>query len=182
MLSFNHKKMRDAAWNRFERRIRRRGDEEEARRTWVREALAIDAIATVANWLNSRGISLKFKKRTGAAFYFDSKTVVASSTLRPDAALVYILHECGHVLIGNEGASDRYAMGYPKQHDPKHNRSFQHRMAVLDEEMEAWHRGKKLAKRLKIGWCISERLWEEKKLDCLKTYVHWALHPREFKD
>lgn len=180
MSAFDHKKMRDAAWSRFERRIRKGGNEEEARRVWTREAMASDGIARVAQWLKKRGMSLRFTRRVGAAVFEDLKVIEIASTMKPDTALIYLLHECGHVLIGCEGRAKRYALGYPRTCDPDISRSFQHRLAVLDEETEAWHRGRKLAMRLRIGWCISERHWEETRQNCLRSYIKWSLTPHKF--
>lgn len=183
MALFDAKKLKDAAWKRFERKIRSGRNEDESRRDWVRDSLSIDAMEKVCSWLKDRGISLHIERRQGAAFFQNRKYITLSSAYKLDVALVYLLHECGHALIGNGGAaSKRYSMGYPKQHDPKCNKKFAHRLAVLDEEVEAWHRGKKLAKRLKIAWSISERLWEEKRLECLKSYVTWTIKPSDFKD
>lgn len=180
MRSFDHKEMKDAAWGRFERRIRRGEDEEEARRTWTKEAMAIDGIARVAEWLKGRGITIRFERREGAAFHETSKAIIVAGTMRPDAALVYILHECGHVLIGSDKDTTRYALGYPRSDDPEVNKSFQHRLAILEEETEAWHRGWKLMHRLKIGWCVDEKHWEETRQRCLKSYVKWSLTPHKF--
>lgn len=177
---FNHDRMKAAAWKRFENRIRRGDNEEEARQVWVRDSLSLDSISKVAVWLNERGISLHFDRRDGAVYSEDGKHVAISSALPLDTALVYLLHECGHVLIGSTGASKRYAMGYPKQNDPAYNRKFEHRLAVLEEEMEAWHRGQKLASRLKISWSIQKKLWDEKRLRCLQSYVKWTMKPGKF--
>lgn len=182
MALFDHKSMKDAAWSRFERRIRRGNDQDEARNVWVREVLSIDGLAVVAEWLKGKGISLHFERREGAAYFYDWKCIKISSALRPDAALILLMHECGHVLIGKAGSSKRFDMGYPKCDDPKVNKTFAHRLAVVEEETEAWFRGKKLAKKLKLGWLISGREWEEQRQSCLKSYFEWALKPKGFKE
>lgn len=180
MALFDQKKMRDAAWRRFTRRIRRGADETESRTTWAREALSIDGIAVVNNWLKDKGISLHFERREGATYFYAWRYISMSSALRPDAALVLLLHECGHVLIGNTGSS-RYSMGYPMSENPEINKTFAHRLAVVEEETEAWFRGKKLAKKLKLEWLVSEKVWEQQRLSCLRSYFEWSLNPSKFK-
>lgn len=180
MSLFNYDRMKAAAWKRFENRIRRGVNEEEARQVWVRDSISIDSIAKLATWLIDKGISLHFERRDGAVYNEDGKHVAISSALPLDTALVFLLHECGHVLIGSTGASKRYALGYPKANDPEYNRKFEHRLAVLEEEMEAWHRGQKLAKRLKIAWSIQKSLWDEKRTMCLRSYVNWTMKPSKF--
>lgn len=174
--------MRDAAWKKFQKRVRAGVNEDDARADWVKESLSIDGLVKAEEWLRRKGITLHFEKRVGAIFNGTTQRVSVSKTLTMQSALIYVLHECGHILIGNEGSYKRYEFGYPKQNDPQFNRSFQHRLAVLEEEMEAWHRGKKLIERLEINWCVDEQLWEKKKQECVRSYLRWALNPKDFVD
>lgn len=182
MTLFDPIKMKDVAWKRFEKRIRRGANEDHARADWVRESLAVDGLVKVESWLRKRGITLHFERHIGAIFNNTTQQVTVSKTLTLQSALIYVLHECGHILIGNEGASRRYELGYPKQNDPRFNHTFQHRLAILEEEIEAWYRGKKLIERLEIHWCVSEPLWEKKKQECIRSYLRWSLNPKDFAD
>jgi len=50
--------------------------------------------------------------------------------------------------------------------------SYAYRLSVLEEEIDAWKRGKKLAKRLNIK--IDEIKFEKYKAKYTMTYVDWA--------
>ena len=43
---------------------------------------------------------------------------------------------------------------------------------TIEEEVEAWKRGKRLAKRLGIG--LYEDRFDAHKAECLMTYIRWA--------
>jgi hypothetical protein len=43
-------------------------------------------------------------------------------------------------------------------------------ISILEEEIEAWNRGKKLAKRLKIK--ITNKTWNYHRTRCLVTYMY----------
>ena len=63
-------------------------------------------------------------------------------------------------------------MGYPKGEDPVIGKLLTHKIAILEEECEAWERGRRLAKRLKLSL-----VWEEfdaLRIECLKSYVLWV--------
>ena len=61
------------------------------------------------------------------------------------------------------------------QTEPNVKRTFHHRMSCLEEEIEAWHRGWKLAVRL--GLSVTREEFDVVRLDCLKSYVRWTLQP-----
>lgn len=180
MTLFDPLKMKEAAWKRFENRAQRGMKESESRREWAKENAAIDALEKVADWLKKYGITLHFERRHGAIYNSETKQVIISSALRPPIAIIYALHECGHILVGFEPFAKRFEYGYPKQNDPRHNRSFQHRLSVLEEEIEAWHRGRKLLERLELNWCVTEEMWEKKKQECITSYLKWSLKPKDF--
>ena len=66
-------------------------------------------------------------------------------------------------------------MGYD-QTDPCITRTFQHRLACLEEEMEAWQRGRNLAKKLKLR--INDDVLELIRINCLKSYAKWAVNKK----
>ena len=67
---------------------------------------------------------------------------------------------------------ERFGMGYPMQGDAQVVKTTHHKVACLEEEFEAWHRGWKLAKRL--GLAISRREYDDLRIECLKSYVDWT--------
>ncbi|HAN16499.1 MAG TPA: hypothetical protein DCP73_13260 [Chloroflexi bacterium] len=85
---------------------------------------------------------------------------------------MYMLHECGHHLIGMKEHHQRFGMGYP-QTDPAVTRTFLHRVSCLEEELEAWHRGWKLSQR--IGMSLNRDNFDRVRLECIRSYIKWTL-------
>lgn len=84
------------------------------------------------------------------------------------------------MLIGKRRKRDRYGMGYSKINDCDVKKTLHHRFDVLDEEIEAWFRGLKLANRLKIK--IDKETFHTLRLQHLKSYAKWAVEPKQFID
>jgi hypothetical protein len=105
-------------------------------------------------------------------YYDENKIITINGHLAPEKQLFVLLHECGHHLIGNRSTHQRYGYGYSAEHSPKIKRTLLHRIDVLDEELEAWHRGQRLAKRLGIR--IDLARYNQTRSRYIKTYVQWA--------
>ena len=93
---------------------------------------------------------------------------------------MYLLHECGHHLIGMKEHHERFGQGYPLGNDPAVAKTKAHKVACLEEEFEAWHRGWKLARRL--GLAITRSDFDELRIECLKSYIDWAARAYKRKD
>lgn len=91
--------------------------------------------------------------------------------------LYTILHECGHHLVGYRYYPQRYSEGYTLGCDKRYTKTLRYRVEVLDEELEAWHRGLLLAKRLGIYIDVEKyKLIRDK---CIKRYA--MLVTRDYK-
>jgi hypothetical protein len=174
MLFFDPAIWRDRAWKRFQRSVRKekirqpsRGAEEQ----WYRDALYIDKLQRLIKWCAYRKLEVVFGKRENGVYYPESKEMVITGRAAPEKQLHYILHECGHHLIGMKEQHERFGMGYPQQ-DAAITRTLLHRIACLEEEFEAWHRGWKLAKRLRLG--VDREEFDKTRLDCVRSYVKWT--------
>jgi len=113
------------------------------------------ALDKVVSWAARRGVTVRFSGRA----LLDSEWCPSTRTITVGrggqrSRLHMLLHECGHVLIGAEGA--RYAG----------------RVGAVEEEMEAWKRGRRLAHRLRIR--IDAPAFARVRSRCLATYVRWA--------
>ena len=132
----------------------------------------IECIADVVGWCSSRGLTVVFGKRPGGTYETGDKKIIIACRAAPEKQLYYLLHECGHHLIGFKEQDERFGMGYPKVDDPDYNSTFHHKFACLEEEMEAWHRGWRLAKRLRLK--IPRDGFDKVRLECLRSYVQWV--------
>ena len=176
---FDEKTWKDRAWNKFTRTVRSISAKDKESQSlaewkWHNEVNAINDLKKLIAWCEKRGLSVKFMKKSMATYTHSAKEIEVSSHLPPPSQLIVLLHECGHHLIGGAEKHVRFSMGYP-QTDPDAKKTFQHRVTILDEEMEAWHRGWKLACRL--GLRLNRDEFDKVRLGCVKSYVKWALKP-----
>ena len=164
------------AWGRYARAAVRLNNEgkEAAARAWRVDLSAIDDLEKVVTWCRARGVSVSFEKRTDGVYHIGRKQISISGRLKPLNQLVVLLHECGHHLIGDGEHHGRFGLGY-SQTDPKVIRTFNHRVTILDEEMDAWYRGWKLARRLKLN--LDKESFDKMRLQCLKSYLQWCMRP-----
>lgn len=160
------------AWSRYQHALSAGVDESKAVIRWDRDVVHVNALATLINWCNKRGIEVEFCKRDGGIFYPEDKQIKISGRLCPEKQVFFLLHECGHHFIGNKKKHERFGMGY-SQNDPNVKRTFHHKCDIIDEELEAWHRGFKLAKRLHLR--IVKKRFDHVSAEMLKSYFAWAL-------
>jgi hypothetical protein len=179
--AFDRDKLRRLAWDRLQRQVRR-GDSPSKRGSeaqWFRDVLYIEKMATVVEWCATKGISVVLAKKANGTYEPDSKVITLTSHAAPERMFHYLLHECGHHLIGMEEHHERFGKGYPRGTQPRIVNSFEHRLACLEEEMEAWHRGWKLAKRLDLQ--ADREAFDTTRTQCLKSYVTWTARTRSSK-
>ena len=139
---------------------------------WEDDVRFINALRVVVEWCEARSLTVEFRNQHGGVYYPAYGRITISERASPKLQLHYLLHECGHHLVfSHPGNPNRFEMGYP-QTDKEVTRKFQHRLACLEEEMEAWQRGRNLAKKLKLKF--NEDNLESLRIHCLGSYVRWA--------
>jgi hypothetical protein len=91
--------------------------------------------------------------------------------------LYYIfLHEIGHAWMLE--CDFTYQDRYPELvRNPPRYATVTYKIAKVQEEIEAWEVGKKLARSL--GLRINESKFEKIRAECLSTYMNWAGKPRK---
>lgn len=135
-----------------------------------RDIKHIDDLAIVIAWCERRKLEVLFGKRANGII--EGKTVRINGRSAPEQQLYILIHECGHHLIGERERDERYGMGYNAD-EPNEKRTLLHRVDVVDEEFEAWDRGRKLAGRL--GVKLDKEAFHRARASYLKTYMKWAL-------
>ncbi len=125
--------------------------------------------APVVQWIADRGYRLE----PGRSFacWWEEKLI----TYRPQEAaqtmLRGLLHECGHILvsesINRETTGTRFKNGYPSERTGM-ARTNSSAADLLNEEIEAWHRGFELGQRLEIK--IDEPAYWKDYGVCIKRY------------
>jgi len=174
MLEFDAELWKQRTWNRLKRVSKRDSKEKRdiAERQWYRDVVHIDKMKIVVDWCASKALEVRFGKRPGAMYDISSKTILVVGRAAPEKQLYYLLHECGHHLIGNKEHHERFGLGYPFADDPVVNTTFHHRVACLEEEMEAWTRGWRLSKRLRLK--LDRDDFDKVRIECLRSYIKWA--------
>ena len=141
-----------------------------------RNLLAVEDLKKIVEWASKKCIKIFFVKKENGAYHSDLKMITIASTLSPVNQCAILLHELGHHLVDSRsGIDERFIQGYPRQMIPSAHHEFNHRLACLEEEMEAWNRGWKLAKRLKVS--IKRDEFDEMRVKCLRSYIKWTVNP-----
>lgn len=147
--------------------------EEGAKDQYARDYAAIHGLDLVVRWANSKGISVHFSRINGGTYHELTKRIDISSKGEPETQLCTLLHECGHYLIYRSGGKEKFPNGYTRIDEGISSRDAVHKIDVIGEEFEAWHRGWDLSKRLDL--VIDKKKYDEVKAAYLKTYFRWAL-------
>ena len=113
----------------------------------------VAALEKVHRWLKARSFSLSFVKRFNDVC-FHKKRVRIQETMSESSQVTTALHECGHILIflARKRLVSRDVAGasYNTWLKLQKSSSKDAQLLCLQEEMVAWDRGMRLAKRLKI--------------------------------
>ena len=175
MREFNTQLWQDRATGRRDRALDKcypaRGVELE----YHRNLLAISDMEATIEWTRARGVKVFFVKMQCGTYHIGFKMVTISSTLSPVNQSIVLLHELGHHLVGHDADDERFGAGYPRQNIPSAHKDFRHRLACIEEEIEAWNRGWKLAKRLDLR--LERKEFDEFRVKCLRSYMKWGVDP-----
>jgi hypothetical protein len=140
--------------------------------TYARDIHAIDRLVVMVDWCTKKRLMVTFRNQSGAQYERDKKLITVNGRLAPEKQLHVLMHECGHHLIGIPSPEERFGQGYQQADNADLKRTTLHRIDVLDEELEAWARGLKLAKRLHIAVDIDR--YNRTRSEYIKTYLLWA--------
>ena len=174
MIEFNVKLWKERAWNRYGHVAKHAGKKKTAiaETNWYHDVLYANKIKIVVGWCASKKLDVRFGKTAGAIYDGPTRTIRISGRASPEKQLYYLLHERGHHLIGFAEGDDRFSLGYLCVDDPAINATFQHRLACLEEEIEAWDRGWRLSKRLNLN--INRAEFDKLRIVCLRSYIRWT--------
>ena len=123
-------------------------------------------------WANKKGYHVEISKEGDDSICYISKVIEINSSSKESVQVIRLLHECGHVLIFEHDSIFNFK---DKRDSPKE--CVAHKVFTVIEEIEAWKRGRELAKRLEIP--IEEAEWESDMVRALKKYINWASDLKE---
>ncbi len=131
-------------------------------------------IERLVGWAAIHHCNVEFEHATEDRFEFEGRTIYINTQASRENQLFTLLHECGHVLIHK--SNKQFASDYPfyAHADAVFNsarivRSKAYQVSLLAEEIEAWKRGKRLAKRLSIPINIDR--YNKVMTDCITSYI-----------
>ena len=177
MREFDHSLWESRAYGRRDRALEKGYSACAIETELKRNLLAAKDIKQIVEWASKKKIKVFFVKQESGEWQHDTKMAIIATSLNPVNQSVILLHELGHYLVDSRSCTDeRFIQGYPRQMIPSVHHEFNHRLACLEEEMEAWNRGWKLATRLKLNVKRSE--FDEMRIKCLKSYIKWSVNPK----
>jgi ribosomal protein L13E len=121
-------------------------------------------------WANSRGYYVDFARNGDDAVDRESKMISINTTRSLETQLYILLHECGHILVAD---SDKIVNGAEEVLCKYSQKSKIHRVFTVIEEVEAWKRGLRLAR--KLGISVDKTKWNKDVARAIKKYMEWAL-------
>lgn len=128
-----------------------------------------EALETLEIWAVDRGYHIEFIKGGDDCICYINKLIEINSSNSYEEQVYCLLHECGHVLIFENGSFHNFDK--IRELDISKNSKL-YRVYTVLEEAEAWKRGQQLAKRLFIQ--IDEAAWEKQMVLSLSKYINWA--------
>ena len=183
MSKFDSQRLVDRVWVKHYKKIH---GKHQAKRLLEAKKLAIElnvikGIETVIDWCNARRINVSFTSKTTGTYNGAERLICINSKQTLAKQLYVLLHECGHLLIDDRSKTTefRFRKGYYVT-DENIKKLFIYRCTVVEEEFEAWSRGRKLAK--KLGIKINDDAFDDLKSALLKTYMKWAIGDPEHQE
>lgn len=173
MIVFERKLWRARALKRYQRSLIAGAAREKAVISLKTDLININNLSRLISWCSTKKIHVSFSRREGGIYHPDDRAIIINGRAAPEKQVFLLLHECGHHLIGDKRKHERFGMGYSSvDNDPYVTRTLQHRIDIIDEELEAWHRGFRLGQRAEL--CINKQNYDRFKSVMLKSYLLWA--------
>ena len=139
----------------------------------------LSAERKLQTWLQGRGFTVRFAHKCADEVDFDRRLVSINASSSASSRVSALLHECGHVLIWRSRCENHARRVCGRSLEERllekgrgRKRTSARRLAVLQEEVEAWDRGWALRGRLRVR--ANQKSYERIRSSCLTSYVKWA--------
>lgn len=121
-----------------------------------------------------RGWVIEYSNKKKSVYH--NNVITLSKHHKPEILYYLCLHEIGHawMLECDFTFQDRYP---EMSRTPLRYATVTYKIEKVQEEIEAWEVGKKLARSL--GLRINQSKFEKVRAECLTTYMNWAGKPRK---
>jgi len=128
------------------------------------------SIDIVIYWLQSKGYYIEVDRTGDDSVDRIVKIVSINSTRSLETQLYILLHECGHILVSE---SDSIVNGAEEVFDKYGEKTKIYKVFTVIEEVEAWKRGLRLAKKLNIP--VNKEKWNRDVARAINSYMKWAI-------
>lgn len=136
-------------------------------------------INMLTSYCSSKGWKVVFTQKTPHSdfAYPDDKLITIQKDRKAEVTFYYFLHEIGHMMMcqNKVGYEEKYSAVF----EEFHGNSQTYKIARIEEELEAWKTGLRLARRLNLS--VNRRNFENIKSRCVTSYLAWAVN-RKFKN
>lgn len=119
-------------------------------------------------WAVNNGYCVIFDKDLESCICYKSRIIEINASYSKKEQVMSMLHECGHALIFENGSS---VYDFEKFEGLK-EKTVASKVFEVIEEIEAWKRGKELARRLRIP--IDDVSWDRTMAEAIKKYIDLA--------
>ena len=121
-------------------------------------------------YCNKKGYAVLYKSVELDSIYYQDNKIVIGVNHTDEVALYCLLHEIGHAILF--GKKTTYQREFDQVYSKFSRQSKTYKLTAIQEELDAWKEGLKLANRLKIK--IDRRKYEIYKTKCVLTYLSWT--------
>lgn len=142
---------------------------------WKQQISVLEDYCNGKSWVIEYRRAQKVKSDFAA---ITDKKIVIKKDRRPEITFYIMLHEIGHMMLCQN--RNMYNERYNAVYDNFSRASMTHKIKLVEEELDAWKIGYKLAKRLKLY--VNQRKFESVKVRCVSTYMSWAVEKKIKKE
>jgi hypothetical protein len=148
---------------------------QKAPKDWNNQIISLEEYCVAKNW----NVEYTNKKRKEYDYFSGAENlIVIRRDRRPEITFYIMLHEIGHMMLCQN--RNMYRERYNAVFESFSKASLTHRVKTVEEELDAWKTGFKLAKRLKLY--VNHRKFEQVKARCITSYMVWAVNRKLIKE
>lgn len=131
-------------------------------------------ISEMVKYSKRLGFNVEFSPGVEDRCDFQEKKIYINSRKHAETRFYTLLHEIGHAAIYRY-SSVSFARDYPMFYqfsDGRVERSYAYRVSTVAEELEAWRRGRNIAR--KKGLYVNDEKYDSIVTESVMSYINWA--------
>jgi len=140
----------------------------------IEKKLFQEGIEKLIEWTNKKNVDVHFGHCLTDEYRPADSLITISTRFGEEKQLYAFLHECGHLLLGKD--EKNYTKKYPSSakmwqfnSNKRLERSKKYKVDVVSEEIDAWRKGKEIAKRLDIH--VNDENYYSFMSECVYGYI-----------